>query len=120
MVKRKRVEIKGDINLLSPLEEKIMEFLWKNSSSTVAEISQSVEASLSSVAATIDRLIQHGYVIRKKKKVDGRMKYVYSPALMREEANRKMVEDILDALVEKFGDVVVNYFQQRGRRNGER
>jgi len=120
MVKRKRVEIKGDINLLSPLEEKIMEFLWKNSSSTVAEISQNVEASLSSVAATIDRLIQHGYVVRKKEKVGGRMKYVYSAALMRKEANKKMVEDILNVLVDKFGDIVVNYFQERSRENGKR
>ncbi len=118
MVKRKRVEIKGEINLLSPLEEKIMDFLWKSSNSTVSEISQHVEAPLSSVAATIDRLVQHGYVVRKKERVDGRMKYIYSPALTREEVNRKMVENILDTLMDKFGDIVVNYFQRRVRRNG--
>jgi len=115
MVKRKRVELKGDINLLSPLEEKIMDFLWENSNSSVSKISQHVGAPLSSVAATIDRLVQHGYVIRKREKIDGRMKYIYSPALKREEANQKLVESILDTLVEKFGDVVVNYFQKRDR-----
>lgn len=113
MVKRKRVEIEEEFSLLSPLEEKIMDFLWKNYDSTVSEIAEQVEAPLSSVAVTIDRLIQHGYVLRKKEKVDGRMKYIYSPALEKEEADRRMVEDILDSLMDKFGDAVVNYFQQR-------
>jgi predicted transcriptional regulator len=120
MVKRKRVEIKGEINLLSPLEEKIMEFLWKNPNSTVSEISQHLKVTLSSVAATIDRLVQHGYVIREKERVDGRMKYVYSPALTREEVNRRMVENILDTLMEKFGDIVVSYFQRRSGKNAKR
>ena len=118
MVKRKRMEISEGINPFSPLEGKIMNFLWSNPNSTVAEISRSIDAPLSSVAATIDRLVQHGYVVRKKKKVGDRMKYVYSPTFSREEVRRKMVEDILDTLMEKFGDVVVSYFQRRVGRNG--
>ncbi len=117
MVKRKRVEISEGINPFSPLEEKIMNFLWSNPNSTVAEISRSIDAPLSSVAATIDRLVQHGYVIRKKEKVGDRMKYVYSPTFSREEVKRRMVEDILDTLMEKFGDIVVSYFQRRVERN---
>lgn len=120
MVKRKRLEIEEGINFLSPLEEKIMECLWKNSESTVAEIAKDLQAPLSSIAVTIDRLIQHGYVIRKKEKVSGRMKYVYSPILMKEDAKKKMVEDILDSLMDKFEDVVVNYFEEKSSRNGKR
>jgi predicted transcriptional regulator len=113
MVKKKRVDIGEDITLFSPLEEKIMDYLWSNPNVGVAEISRAINAPLSSVAATIDRLIRHGYVVRSKEKVGDRLKFVYSPALSREETRRRAVENILDNLMEKFGDVVVSYFQRR-------
>jgi predicted transcriptional regulator len=112
MVKRKRLEI-DEPSLLSPLEERIMSYLWENPGSTVSEISRKLNVSLSSVAVTIDRLCKHGYVSRERKKMGGRIRYVYSPLLSREEAKRKMVEDILDTLMERFGDVVVSYFHRR-------
>jgi predicted transcriptional regulator len=68
---------------------------------------------LSSVGATIDRLCKHGYVSRERKRVDRRIRYVYSPVLSKEEAKKKMVEDILDTLMERFEDIVVSYFHRR-------
>ena len=113
MVKKKRMDIGDNISPFSPLEERIMEYLWSNPDSGVAEISRSINAPMSSVAATIDRLARHGYVIRRKKKVGDRLKFVYSPAMSREETRRRAVESILDNLMERFGDVVVSYFQRR-------
>jgi predicted transcriptional regulator len=113
MVKRKRLEIDDELNPLSPLEERIMSFLWKNPESTAAEISRNLNVPLSSIAATVDRLCKHGYLSRERRRVDKRTRYVYSPVLSREEAKKKMIEDILDTLMDRFEDIVVSYFNRR-------
>jgi|GEM_PF-313273 predicted transcriptional regulator len=112
MVRKTRVEIEN-VGLLSPLEERIMSFLWSKQEATVAEISKSLKVSLSSTAGTLDRLCKHGYVSREKRKVDGRVKYVYQPAISNEEFKEKVVESILDKLMDKFGNIVVNYFNRK-------
>lgn len=114
MVKVERVEFDDKISPLSPLEEKIMNFLWENGPSHVSLISQNINASLSSVAATLDRLVKNGLVERRQERIDGRRKFVYYPKLSREEITRKFVENVLDKLVENFGEVVVEYFHKKG------
>ena len=114
MVKIERVEFDEKISPLSPLEEKIMEFLWKNGSAHVALISGKINASLSSVAATLDRLVKNGLVERKQEKIDGRRKFVFYPAVSRDELEKRFVENVLDRLVENFGEVVVEYFHRKG------
>ncbi len=114
MVKVERVEFDEKMSPLSPLEEKIMEFLWKNGSAHVSLIAESIGAPLSSVAATLDRLVKNELVERKQEKVEGRRKFVYSPKLSRDELNVKFIEGVLDKLMENFGEVVVEYFHKKG------
>ncbi len=116
MVKVERVEFDEKISPLSPLEEKIMEFLWKHGPSHVALIAEEIGASLSSVAATLDRLVKNGLVERKQEKIDGRRKFVFYPVVSRNELERRFVENVLDRLVENFGEVVVEYFHRKGIR----
>jgi predicted transcriptional regulator len=119
VVKRRRVEIGEDISLFSPLEKRIMEYLWENPGSGVSEISNEIKAPLSSVAVTVDRLSESGYLEKKKERKGDRMRFVYYPTVSKTEAERKALEKILDALMEKFGDLVVDYFQRRSE-NGRR
>jgi len=114
MVKTERVEFDDKVSPLSPLEEKIMEFLWRNGPAHVALISEKINVSLSSVAATLDRLVKNGLVERKQEKVDGRRKFVFYPVLSRDELERKFVENVLDRLVANFGEAVVEYFHRKG------
>ncbi|NOY11030.1 MAG: BlaI/MecI/CopY family transcriptional regulator [Archaeoglobi archaeon] len=116
MVKTERVEFDGRISPLSPLEEKIMSFLWEKGPSHVSLISENINASLSSVAATLDRLVKNGLVERKQERVDGRRKFVYYPKMTREEVTRRFVENVLDRLVENFGELVIEYFHKKGAK----
>ena len=113
MVKRERIELGDEIRIFSPLEEKIMEFLWKKSGATLSEISKEINASMSSVAATLDRLEKNGFVRKEKKSVDGRKKFVFYPAVSKKDVEENFVHSVLDRLIEKFGDVVVDYFHKK-------
>ncbi len=113
MVKKERIELSEDMKIFSPLEEKIMRCLWNKKEATLSEISGCIEAPMSSVAATLDRLERNGFVRKEKKVVDGRKKFVFYPAVSEEEVERKFVENILDRLVEKFGEIVVDYFHKK-------
>ncbi|AIY91090.1 BlaI/MecI/CopY family transcriptional regulator [Geoglobus acetivorans] len=116
MVKKERIEFDENISPLSPLEERIMDFLWTNGPSPIGVISESLNVTMSSVAATLDRLVKNGIVERRQEKVDGRRKFVYYPLLSKDDMVKMFVENILDRLVENFGDVVVEYFHRRGIR----
>lgn len=114
MVKKERMELNDNLSPLSPLEEKIMEFIWQNGPSSIVAISEELGVPLSSIAATLDRLVKNGFVERRQEKVDGRRKFVYYPKISKDEMVSKFVENILDRLVENFGDAVVEYFHKRG------
>jgi DNA-binding MarR family transcriptional regulator len=114
MVKKERIEIDDRISALSPLEERIMEYLWNHGPSHVSKISESIGISISSVAATLDRLVRHGFVERRQEKIDGRRKYVYYAKLGKTDIERKFVEGVLDKLMSNFGEIVAEYFHKRG------
>jgi len=112
-MRKERIEVEN-VRALSPLEEKIIEFLENRGKATVSEISKSTGIKLPSVAATIDRLVSAGYVDKKKEKIEGRLRYVYYLKLTREDINRKFVERILDRIMENFGEIVAEYFHKKG------
>ncbi|ADC65041.1 transcriptional repressor, CopY family [Ferroglobus placidus DSM 10642] len=113
MVKKERIELGEELRIFSPLEEKIMEFLWEKKEATLSEIAKGVNASMSSVAATLDRLEKNGFVKKEKKSVEGRRKFVFYPAVSKKDVEVNFVQSILDKLIDKFGDVVVDYFHRK-------
>ncbi|WP_202320643.1 BlaI/MecI/CopY family transcriptional regulator [Archaeoglobus neptunius] len=112
MVREKRIEV-DRISPFSPLEREIVQYIWENPGSGVSEISKGVSAPISSVAATLDRLVASGYALRKREKKDGRYRFLYYPTVSPKEAEKRVVEKILDTLMEKFGDLVIDYYHKK-------
>lgn len=103
---------------VSPLENSILNVLWKNGGGMrVREISAKLKkVPLTSVAVTLDRLHGKGAVVRESEKGRGGTHYIYS-AVPRESFQRSMVAGVMDRLVENFGSVAVNYFNEKyGKR----
>ncbi len=103
---------------MSPLESGILKVLWRTDKEMrVREIYAKLKGSpLTSIAVTLDRLHAKGAVIRASEKGRGGTRYIYS-AVPKESFQRSLVAGIADRLVENFGPIAVNYFNEKyGKR----
>lgn len=113
-----RKSISKKIAQLSPLEDSILKVLWKTGGKMrVREISAKLKiVPLTSIAVTLDRLHAKGAVVRATEKGRGGTRYIYS-AVPKESFQRSLVAGIADRLVENFGSIAVNYFNEKyGKR----
>jgi|Deesub1362A_J573_1020465.scaffolds.fasta_scaffold00258_45 predicted transcriptional regulator len=117
MVKQLRLDVanEGLEQFFSPLEARIMELLWERGKMTTSQISKELNVSLSSVGGTLDRLVKTGYVGRTSVKEGTRFKYVYSPAISKDEFAESVTDRILSNLIETFGEIVVDNFYKKIR-----
>ncbi len=99
---------------LSPLENSILNVLWKASGGMrVREIFLKLrDVPLTSIAVTLDRLHAKGAVVRTSETGRGGTRYIYS-AVPKENFQRSLVAGAIDRLVENFGQIAVNYFNER-------
>lgn len=113
---------------LSPLESNVINILWGSAQSTagmqerngckVRDIHRSLKSrrqkvALTSVAVILDRLHDKGLVTRTAETGRGGIHYIYSAAKTREEFEKGAVATAVEGLVERFGPVAVNYFNER-------
>jgi predicted transcriptional regulator len=83
---------------LGRLEARVMDLLWKRGESSVRDVFQTIGRPLAytTVMTTLERLFKKGLLDRYK---SGRA-FVYSPALKREEWERRRAEDLVAAFLD--------------------
>ena len=105
--------------MLGPLEEMVMDFLWDNGPSTVAEVHAGLKGrrdlAYTTVLTILGRLAKKGLLVRT---LVGNS-HVYSTALSRDEFAGNIVEGVLDGLLEAFSQPALAYFAQRLRQKDE-
>ena len=104
-------------SVLSPLESDVLNELWPDRELKVRDIYHIVRKSkkiaLTSVAVILDRLYDRGIVDRKIETGRGGLRYLYFPKKNRNQFEKSVVEETVNKLVAKFGDVAISYFNER-------
>lgn len=118
----------GNSEKLSPLESNVISILWSSAQERnsaqgsggckVRDLHKSLKArrqkvALTSVAVILDRLHDKGLVTRTAETGRGGIHYIYSAAKTREEFEKGAVATAVEGLMERFGPVAVNYFNER-------
>ena len=113
----KRIKSSGDFDVLSPLESDVLNVLWPDREFRVRDIYKTLrkerKVALTSVAVILDRLFGKGVVDRKIETARGGLRYVYFPKKDRKQFEKSVVEEAVNKLIAKFGDVAVAYFNER-------
>ena len=104
---------KKNLGILSPLENNIMEILWKHGDMRVRDVHKKMDSPLTSVAVNLDRLHDRKLVRRKVETGRGGEHYIYSPILSEQGFHKSVLDQTVDKLIETFGSTAVTYFNQR-------
>ncbi|MBI4021356.1 MAG: BlaI/MecI/CopY family transcriptional regulator [Candidatus Aenigmarchaeota archaeon] len=117
-----RLHKKGVGMFLSPLEEQILRILWKKKTARVRDIHAHLKTrtALTSVAVSLDRLHTRKAVGRKVEPGQGGPHYVYYSLDSKDGFERSLIDSAVNTLIGSFGDVAVNYFNDRfGKRESD-
>ena len=110
MTSLRRIRRAADGNLLGPLENAVMDRVWKSGPVTVRDIVDEVGRSrglaYTTVMTVMVRLHAKGLLLRKR---DGKT-YVYRAAFTREEHRARVSRDLARGLVSQFGDAALVAF----------
>ncbi len=103
--------------VLPPLEAEIMEYMWKVRTATAGEVYEKLkdkhpDMRRSTVSILMNRLCERGLLERRVEKGRGGMRYVYNITTTREEFEQKVVESILDALMNNFKEATFAYLSK--------
>ncbi len=110
---------KKNLGVLSPLENNIMEILWKHGDMRVRDVHKKMDSPLTSVAVNLDRLYDRKLVRRKVETGRGGEHYIYSPSLSEEGFHKSVLDQTVDKLIETFGSTAVTYFNQRFKKDAK-
>ncbi len=117
MVEIRKIDLeKETIGVLSPLQQDILETLWRKDNQRVRQIHNILKhknIALTSIAVDLDRLHKKGVVQRIVEKGLGGPHYIYSVNKTKEEFQTSILDNTVDKLIEKFGSVAVDYFNGR-------
>lgn len=101
---------RGIKQVLGKLEAEVMQILWQQSNRTVSEVEERLrrkrEIAHTTVLTTLDRMYRKGYLTRDKQ---GKA-FVYAPRYTREEFERSLVQEVLDALLGELGEPALSTF----------
>lgn len=106
---------------LSPLESEIIKVLVPNKKYRTRDIYALVrnKASKSSVSVILDRLYQKGLVNRSVETSRGGMRFVYTLEQNKEKFERRIVENVVNSIIQRFGSKAVVYFNESLRKRGK-
>ncbi|MBT3283182.1 BlaI/MecI/CopY family transcriptional regulator [Candidatus Bathyarchaeota archaeon] len=101
--------------VLGDLEADIMTTIWSIKSGDVKtihrELNKERKAAVTTVATVLDRL--HGKNLVQRELVKGAgVRYVYSPALTRNQFDSTIVRNVFKGLFESFGESAISYLVQ--------
>lgn len=112
-----RLERKGLESLLGPLEADILKILWAKDEARVREVYNLLKnkrkVALTSVAVTLDRLYEKKLVKRDVESGKGGTHYIYSTRTSKGDFESSVIENTVNKLIDNFGNVAVNYFNER-------
>jgi predicted transcriptional regulator len=101
--------------VLGDLEADIMTTIWSIQSGDVKtihnELNKERKAAVTTVATVLDRLHNKGLVQRELVKGAG-VRYVYSPAMTRNQFDSTIVRNVFKGLFESFGESAISYLAQ--------
>ena len=101
--------------VLGDLEADIMKTIWTIQSGDVKtihnELNKERKAAVTTVATVLDRLHGKGLVQRELVKGAG-VRYVYSPAMTRNQFDSTVVRNVFKGLFESFGESAISYLAQ--------
>jgi len=106
---------------LSPLENDILELLWKQKHARVREIYDTLrkkkkKVAHTSVAVFLDRLYEKKLVKRDIETCRGGFRYMYTTATEKEDFHKAIVQRAVDSLIHRFGNTAISYFNERFSR----
>lgn len=109
----------GMAKALGPLETVVMEFLWDGGPASVGEVQAALRErralAYTTVLTILSRLKKKGLLHRSKVGNS----HVYSPAMTRDEFSGRVVEGVVDGLLDAFSRPAVAYFVRRLSRGDE-
>lgn len=104
---------------LGPLEAEILEAIWtsKKRPITVREVYEKLTAkkkiAYTTVMTVMDRLYDKGLLDRRVEKGRGGFFYVYWPKLEPQNFKKSAVREVLNSLIENFGEMVISCLVER-------
>lgn len=118
----KKLNGNGNFDVLSPLEKDVLDQLWPGKELRVRDIYQLLRKgkkkfALTSVAVILDRLFERGIVDRRIEAGRGGLRYVYFPKKDKGQFEQSVVEDAVNKLIDRFGNVAISYFNERFVKN---
>ena len=125
VISRIRLKRKGLELLLSPLEADILKILWTGKHTRVRDVYDKLKGkrkvALTSVAVILDRLHKKKFVTRTVQVGRGGYHYIYLPKISKSDFEHSIVNQTVNKLIENFGDVAINYFNERFvKKKGDR
>ncbi len=106
----RRIQRAADGNLLGPLENEVMDFVWKRGPSTVREmvddLGRTRDLAYTTVMTVMVRLHAKGLLLRDR---NGKT-YLYRAAFTQAEHRARVSRDLARGLVSQFGDAALAAF----------
>jgi len=117
VISRIRLKRKGLECMLSPLEAEILKILWTEKKARVRDVYNRLKnrrkVALTSVAVILDRLYKKKFVTRSIQVGRGGYHYIYLSKITRADFENSVINETVNKLIENFGDVAINYFNER-------
>ncbi|WP_456367244.1 BlaI/MecI/CopY family transcriptional regulator [Thermococcus sp.] len=103
--------------VLPPLEAEVMEHMWKVYVATAGQVYEELkkkhpEIRRSTVSIVMNRLCEKGLLKRSVERGRGGMRYVYAITTTKEEFEQKVVQSILEALINNFREATYAYLSR--------
>jgi predicted transcriptional regulator len=108
-----------------PLEANIIEAVWSSEKKplTVREVyeklKQKKDIAYTTVMSTMDRLYSKGILSRRIEKGKGGLFYVYWPKLEEQNFKKSAVRQVINSLMENFGEIVASYLLEEATSDRE-
>jgi predicted transcriptional regulator len=108
-----------------PLEVTIIKVIWasKKRPLTVREVYETVKKkrkiAYTTVMSTMDRLHDKGMLDRQIEKGKGGIHYVYWPKLEEQTFKKSAVREVINSLIENFGEIVTSCFVEKAASSEE-
>ena len=103
--------------MVSDLESDMMNVLWKERKATARAIYGIVKKDhkvvYSTIAVTLDRLHEKGWVEREIETCRGGLRYIYIPKMSQDEVSRKLSDKFLEFLKKSFGESSAAYLRKK-------
>lgn len=108
---------------LGPLEANIIGVIWNSEKKPVRvrevyeKLKQKKNIAYTTVMSTMDRLYDKDLLDRRIEKGKGGLFYVYWPRLEEQNFKKSAVREVINSLVENFGEIVTNYLVEQTASN---